>query len=128
MFPDIDEFQYMLEEISMQIPQDFYKNLNLGIVLKEEAKIHEEALKYNFNDLYIMGEYSVSQMGRAIFIYYGSFKYIMENSDIQSIRSKLKEVLLHEFRHHLENKAKNRDLEIEDEIDLLKYREEHGIE
>ena len=38
------------------------------------------------------------------------------------------EVLLHEFRHHLESLAGERDLEIEDAVELTQYRARKAAE
>ena len=60
-------------------------------------------------------------MGNQIVIYYGSFMRLYSNAPAQKLESELRAVLRHEFRHHMENRAGERDLEIEDERWLREY-------
>ena len=66
----IEETNEMLDEIADSLPFELYRDLNGGIVLLPEEKIHPKAID---NDLFIMGEYCTSSIGRYIKIYYGSF-------------------------------------------------------
>ena len=60
----IDDAQVMLDDIAEGLPQEFYKELNGGILLLPDVKFSEYARK---DDLYIMGEYVRSGvMGRLI--------------------------------------------------------------
>lgn len=121
-FPTIDRVQEMLDEIAMDLPKGFFYELNNGIVLLEEEKIHPET-EMNLTKLNIMGEYIREITGNSIRIYYGSFKKMYEGSSKEYIESRLKETLLHEFRHHLEHRAGVNDLVIEDKKDMERYRE-----
>lgn len=116
----IDDAQEILDDIANNLPKDFYKELNGGILLLPEAK---ESPYSQANDLWIMGEYCVnSSMGRMIKIYYGSFeRNLPQDISREVLRDKLKEVLVHEFTHHLESLAGERGLEIWDEEQLNKY-------
>ena len=117
---EFEEFAKMLDEITQDIPKAFFNELNGGIILKEENKVHEESRD---DDLYTLGEYCVcSQMGRQIIIYYGSFSKIYGNNKKKELKEKLKKTILHEFTHHLESLAGERDLEIEDEMFMAQYR------
>ena len=116
---DIDEFEILLDDIAMELPAELYNNLNGGILLLPEVKIHPRARK---NDLYILGEYCTHPfMGRYIVIYYGSFEKVHGHLNREALRQKMAETLKHEFRHHLENQAGVRDLEILDEKVLQRY-------
>lgn len=119
-FPTIDEVHEILDEISEEIPKDFFRELNQGIILLPNYKLHPES-KENKN-LYIMGEYSRSMTGRGIAIYYGSFKKVYRGASIKFLRRKLRETLIHEFIHHLESLGGEKGLEIKDAEDLAKYR------
>ena len=46
---------------------------------------------------------------------------LMKQMDREQLKVKLREVLRHEFRHHIENLAGERGLEIEDEKFINKY-------
>lgn len=119
-FPTIEEVHEILNEIAEEIPVDFFKHLNEGIVLLSEYKVHPGSRKTD--KLYIMGEYSRSITGRHIVIYYGSFKKVYNGVTMRTLRRKLKDTLLHEFTHHLESLAGERGLEIKDTQNIQKYR------
>lgn len=119
-FPSIEEVHAMLDEIAEGLPSEFFKKLNEGIVLLPRYKIHPSSR--DNNKLYIMGEYSVSITGRNIKIYYGSFEKTYRYRSRQVIYERLKETLLHEFTHHLESLAGEKDLEIKDAEDLRRYK------
>lgn len=120
-FPTIDEVHIILDEIVDEIPMEYFRDLNEGVVLLQRYKLHPESRRED--RLYIMGEYSRSITGRNIKIYYGSFKRVYRNVPIRVLRKKLKETVLHELTHHLESLAGERDLEIEDHGDLERYRQ-----
>lgn len=119
-FPSIEEVHHMLDEIAEELPRDFFKDLNEGIVLLPQYRIHPESKGSRV--LYIMGEYSVSITGRNIKIYYGSFERTYRYQSREFIYTRLKKTLLHEFTHHLESLAGEKDLEIQDAEDLKRYR------
>jgi hypothetical protein len=115
----IDEMQVMLDEIAMELPQEFYEDLNGGVVLLPEKKAH---IKSTDGDLYILGEYNRSRtLGRYIAIYYGSFAELYGGLDRMHLKDKLTGTLKHEFRHHLESLSGERGLEIEDSRKLAEY-------
>lgn len=119
-FPSIEEIHNILDEITEELPSDFFKKLNEGIVLLPQYKLHPKS--EGSRTLYIMGEYSISVTGRNIKIYYGSFKKVYANASKETIYRQLKETLLHEFTHHLESLAGERGLEIKDKAYLDKYK------
>lgn len=124
-FPSIEEVHDLLDEIAEEIPKDFFRELNGGILLLPEYKIHPESI--NGDSLYIMGEYHRSNSaGRMIKIYYGSFRIVYNSISKASLYHKLKETLLHEFTHHLESLAGERGLEIKDAHNLDKYKSGHS--
>ncbi|MBR0596705.1 metallopeptidase family protein [Sinanaerobacter chloroacetimidivorans] len=117
----IEEVQELLDELAEELPQEFYKELNGGILLLPDTVINPEAKN---NDLYIMGQYRYSPgMGRYIVIYFGSFETLYGNLSHERLKSKLREVLRHEFTHHLENLAGEKGLEIKDEEALARYKQ-----
>lgn len=108
-FPSYEAFQEMLSEIMDEMPQDFYEGLSGGIVLQVEAKYHK--ITQPGRPLLIMGEYQRSALGKQIKIYYGSFKKVYMNQLESVIAKRLREVVLHEFTHHLEGRAGLKTLE-----------------
>ncbi|NLY70508.1 MAG: metallopeptidase family protein [Clostridiales bacterium] len=116
---EIDEVEIILNEIASEFPQEFYKELNGGIVLLPQAKLNP--LGRN-NELYVMGEYhSNRSMGRYIVIYYGSFKRLYGHLSRDALKKKLAQTLKHEFTHHLESLAGEHKLEKEDQKFLEDY-------
>ena len=115
----IEEMEEMLDEIALEFPQEIYKELNGGIILLPEAKLDTKAKN---NDLYVLGEYnSGGSMGRYIIIYYGSFAHVYSHLSKERLKEQLIHTLKHEFTHHLESLAGERDLEIQDAQDMAKY-------
>ncbi|MFR7985030.1 metallopeptidase family protein [Zhenpiania hominis] len=114
-----------MEQIAETLPAELYKDLNGGILLLPQEKISPYAVG---DDLYILGEYqSGGSMGRLIKIYYGSFEKLFGSLSEEEFKERLKKTLFHEFTHHLESLAGERDLEIEDERQLAAYRREKGV-
>jgi len=116
----IDAFEKILSEITDELPEDFFVNLNGGIRLIPDAKIHPAAVN---NDLYILGEYHYdSVMGRYISIYYGSFMRTFGYLPLDVLRARIEHTVKHEFRHHLESQGGQRDLEIIDDTQIQEYK------
>lgn len=121
---EFDETAKILDEIAAELPQEFYKELNGGIILLPEAKLNKIGRQ---NDLYIMGEYHVGGgLGRYITIYYGSFERLYGHLAREPLKEKLAHTLKHEFTHHLESLAGERGLEIKDEKFLEDYLSHKG--
>ena len=124
---DIDEFHEILNEVCDELPEDFFRELHQGVILEEGGKISPHAKS---DDLIILGEYRRARYGNQITIYYGSFAKSFPYSDREFIRNKLREVVRHEFRHHMENLGGmyGRDsLEYEDKVSLREYLAQHDL-
>src|SRR6056297_2054454 len=120
----IKEMEEMLNEIAEELPKEIYKNLNGGIILLPEVKQNKKRKSTN---LYILGQYHHGGvMGRYISIYYGSFKRVHGHLGKEKIREKLIKTLKHEFTHHLESMAGEKDLEIEDAKFIRDYFEKRN--
>jgi hypothetical protein len=110
----------MLDELATELPEQFYKELNGGILLLPDTRLSPEAID---GDLFTLGEYHYSySMGRYITMYYGSFEALYGHLPPEELKSRLRSTLRHEFTHHLESLAGEKDLEIEDERQLARYR------
>ncbi len=115
----IEEVNEMLNDLADEIPQELYKDLNGGISLDERLVLSPAARS---NDLYIVGEYHRGGFqGRRISIHYGSLMKAFPNCDYEELRYELRRILRHEFRHHVESLAGNKDLEVEDAIFIQNY-------
>lgn len=117
---DFEQFCEMAEEINAGLPERFFKELNGGVQADPKRKIHPKSVG---ESLVILGEYHRDYyFGRYIVLYYGSFLQIYGNADKEVWRRQLDHTIRHEFRHHLESLAGERDLEMEDEIRLAQYQ------
>ena len=114
-----DEAAEALDEIAQELPREIYADLNGGINLLPDEKFHPEG---NGDDLYIMGEYCYNNLGRYINIYYGSLTRVYPHLPAAKIKQKIADVLKHEFTHHLESLAGEKELAVKDTIDLEKYK------
>ncbi len=94
-----DECGAMLDEIADSMPYELYRDLNGGISLLPQLKVHPKAFN---NDLFILGEYIRNSLGNAIVFYYGSINSVYGSLDNEEYRKKLVEILHHEVRHHNE--------------------------
>ena len=84
----IEEVQTILDEIASEFPQEFYKDLNGGIVLLPQVKLHKRSID---DDLYVMGEYRNEMIsGRYIVVYYGSVEKLYGNASRNRLKNKLK--------------------------------------
>jgi len=119
-----EEAQEALTDIADSIPAEIFRELNGGIILLPETKLHPES---KAEDFFILGEYHFDPrgFGRYITIYYGSFVRAHGTLSRSGQIKKLGEVLRHELTHHLEHLAGDRSLEAKDAVDVAKYREGH---
>lgn len=119
-----ERFSTILDELSAKIPEEIYKNLNLGVNVSDIIKKDHRAPD-NLS-LYILGEYRVHPvMGRGIVLYYGSFCEVFPYLRTEDEwKAEINKVLKHELTHHLESQAGNRDLEFDDTKRLMRFRTE----
>lgn len=78
-----DECGAMLDEIADSMPYELYRDLNGGISLFPQLKVHPKALN---NDLFILGEYIRNSLGNAIVFYYGSINRVYGSLDNEEYR------------------------------------------
>ena len=72
----IDEFEEAMDQIAEELPEEFYRELNGGILILPEKRKSPYA---KADDLWVLGMYvHSSSMGRLIEIYYGSFCEVMK--------------------------------------------------
>ena len=118
----IEEYETMAGEITDELPEEFFDKLNGGIVVRPEAKLHPQSVPGA--PMYIMGEYTRNpMMGRMVYLYYGSFIANYGRAPRSAQRDRLRGIITHELRHHMEWRSGTRELEIEDEKGLRAYLE-----
>lgn len=116
----LNEFQRAADSITSELPEEFFKGLNGGVVIAERAKLHKKSLPER--PLYILGEYRHGgPEGCYITLYYGSFLKTKGHLRGKELEDELRRVILHEFRHHLEIRAGEHDLEYEDDLSIAEY-------
>ena len=121
---EFEEIAQMLDEIADSMPYELYRELNGGISLLPQAKIHPQALH---NDLYILGEYIRNSLGNAIVFYYGSINHIYGRLGREEMYRQLTKLLHHEVRHHNEYLAGADDLEYYDDEQISNYLRSKGF-
>lgn len=119
---DFEECAQMLDEIADAMPYELYRELNGGISIVHEAKLHSASVN---NDLYILGEYRRDLIGNSIVFYYGSIARVYGSLSKDVLYQKLEHILHHEVRHHNEYLAGCDDLGIWDSKQIDEYLEKH---
>lgn len=89
-----DECGAMLDEIADSMPYELYRDLNGGISLLPQLKVHPKALN---NDLFILGEYIRNSLGNAIVFYYGSINRVYGSLDNEEYRKSLLKYFITRF-------------------------------
>ena len=116
-----EEFGQLLDEVAEELPEEIFVNLNGGINLIEDILYHPEGGERG--NLFIMGQYHHGgNLGRYITIYYGSFMKLHGRGSRKFLKRELARVVKHEFLHHLESMAGEKGLEIQDAIDMARYK------
>ena len=121
----IEEYQEMAGEIVDELPEEFFRKLNGGVIVSELRKLHADSSPVS--PLYVMGEYSRSRMmGQHIMLYFGSFEFTYGHLPREQQRERLREIIVHEFRHHMEWLSGTTELEDDDKLRLADYRARFG--
>ena len=120
MILTIDQCYDILDRLAEEYPEEIFSELNGGILLLEEALPDPEAGE----DVYIMGEYCWDEMGRYIYLYYGSFVALLSDEEESVWEEELRITLRHELTHHIEGMAGERSLEYKDSEQLQSFRDQ----
>lgn len=119
----IEQMNEILNDLADEIPLELFNDLNGGVALSPETVHSPYAMN---NDLYILGRYHRGGFqGRYIMIYYGSVMNVYGMHSDERIKDELRKILRHEFRHHVESLAGEKDLEIEDAEFIGEYLSNH---
>lgn len=110
----------MLDEIADSMPEELFRELNGGISLVPQHKIHPQAVN---NDLFILGEYIRNSLGKSIVFYFGSIERVYGNLDDDKLYEQLVRIFRHEVRHHNEYLAGCDDLGVYDKKQIESYLE-----
>lgn len=115
---EFEEVAQMLDEIADAMPTELFRDLNGGMSMVPQLKIHPQALH---GELFILGEYIRSSIGNSIVFYYGSIMRVYGHLDRDSLYRELTRILHHEVRHHNEHLAGCNDLGILDDEQIYQY-------
>lgn len=113
-----EECGQMFDEIADSIPYELYRELSGGLRLVSHSKLHPKAVA---GDLYILGEYHRSSIGKYIIFYYGSIIRVYGHLPKDRFREMLRRILAHELRHHNEYLAGCDDLILYDDKRINEY-------
>jgi len=107
-----DETQCVLDGLVDNLPPGIFDGLNCGVALVPDAL-------YDEHGLLILGQYHVEPhgLGRYVTIQYGSLMAAYGHLEPDEFVKKLEDTLHHELVHHLESRAGDRSLEVQDAID-----------
>jgi predicted metal-dependent phosphoesterase TrpH len=116
----MDEFCAAADRAAAELPDDLYIGLNGGVVISPAAKQHAKSIPSR--PLFVLGEYHHGgPEGSYITLYYGSFSRVRPGLSGSALTEEISRVLKHEFRHHLEIRAGEHDLEYEDDMTVAAY-------
>ena len=94
-----EQYNNIISELMDELPEEFFRELSGGVIVSEALVIPDYA---QGNDLYTMGQYQIYSGIRQIVMFRGSFNRAHPNVDLSEAKDLLREILRHEFRHHLE--------------------------
>lgn len=123
---ELEEYKTIVSELLDELPKAFFRELSGGVIVSEALVIPDYA---KGNDLYTMGAYKVYSGVRQVVLYKGSFDRAYPNADAEEAKKRLRGILRHEFRHHMEFLGGVHDatsLEAEDERQKDAYLARHG--
>ena len=122
------EYKQIVSELLDELPEAFFRKLSGGVVVSEACEIPDYA---KVNDLYTLGHYKIYCGVRQIVLYKGSFDRVYPNADAEEAKRRLRGIIRHEFRHHLEflsGEHSAESLEAEDERKKYEYIARHANE
>lgn len=95
----LEEYKKIVSELLDELPAAFFRELSGGVIVSEALVIPDYA---RGNDLYTLGQYQVYAGMRQIVMFKGSFDRLYPHADAAEARELLRDILRHEFRHHIE--------------------------
>lgn len=118
---DLERFAALADRLMDQVPPPVLEGLNGGVTVRRRGMRKPG----DPEGVYVLGEYITDPvMGRYIVLYFGSFAALFADEPEPVWEAELWSTIKHELRHHLEHQAGERDLDLEDEADVARFREE----
>ncbi len=122
---DFDRFAYLAEQMVREVPDEFLADV-VGVEVHRTAKRDP-----HLPEVFLLGECAPDEvtqmtapeeMRSRIHVYHGSFLAVSRQDPEFNWEGELRETILHEIRHHIEDRAGIQDLRDEDEMQALLYR------
>ncbi len=114
----LDEFIAYVHHITKnEIPSPLLQDLNMGIHVSPNKQKDDEE-----KDYYIMGEYIQDELGNQVVLYYGSFRYFLEDEPLKIWQKEIMDTIKHELLHHIEAIAGQEDLSLQEDIEVMKRK------
>ena len=79
----IEEYKRIVSELMDELPAEFYKDLNGGVVVSEATVIPDYARR---NDIFVLGQYQIYGGIRQIVMFKGSFDRMFPEADADEVR------------------------------------------
>lgn len=118
---EIKRFTELADRLMERIPEPLLEGLNGGVAIRRRAMRRQG----DPAGVYILGEYITDHaLGCYIVIYWGSFAELFADEPDEVWEKELWDTIRHELRHHIEVRAGEADLDIEDEVELEQMRQE----
>ncbi len=119
-----EECAEMLDEIADSMPTELFRDLNAGMSLVPQSKLHPQS---QHGELFILGEYVRSSIGNSIVFYYGSIARVYGSLPKERLYTQLEKIMHHEVKHHNEHLAGCDDLGIWDDEQIEEYLRSNSI-
>ncbi len=126
--PSFSEFERLAIDVFDRVPEQFREDID-GLVLEHEARRHPA-----IDDYFTLGECVHRTAGLAeaplistIVLYYGSFVAVASRDPSFDVPFEVEETILHELRHHFEDRAGVLDLADEDAVEEMNERRRKGL-
>jgi hypothetical protein len=123
----IEEYRKIVSELMDELPSEFFQQLSGGVIVSDATVIPDYARD---NNLFTLGQYQVFSGMRQITLFKGSFDLAYPQADETEARNRLRGILRHEFRHHLESLGgihNSSSLEAEDKLKKQAYLSEYNV-
>lgn len=122
------EFERRALELFERIPEPFRAGID-KLVIERRSRRHPHV-----RDYFTLGEcvhrpvaFGDGELFSSIHLYHGSFVKIAARDPAFDVAAELEETLLHELRHHLEDRAGIPDLADEDAVEEMNERRRQGL-
>ena len=125
--PTFTEFERLAVDVYDAVPEEYRRGID-ALILEEEARTHPA-----IDDYFTLGEcvhrldLPEAPLFSTIVLYYGSFVAVAERDRGFDVAEEVEETILHELRHHFEDRAGVDDLADDDAVEEQNERRRRGL-